>query len=337
MFRFLFLSFLFITVIGSSCKESAHVPEEIVNKQSIFDKISEVERPKIEIYGNLMNIVEDQLLDEEGKEVYEEVVFKVSNNAKQLEMPIRIAKRGVTRMRICDFPPIKLKFDSDSLIAEGYSEFNTYKLVTHCMSNNENVLLKEYLAYKLYNHFTDNSFRVKLVDIVYHDSSKRIEPITHHAFIIEEDEELAHRLNSTLIEEDVKSIDRQQYAEMVVYQYMIGNTDWNLTGSHNMKWVQHSDIPSPTPIPYDFDFSGLVNAPYAEPHPQLPIENVRQRLLQWRGDSQDELKVVWEEFAADKENIFAIINGLTDLPETERADMIQYIESFFDEVSDGKI
>jgi hypothetical protein len=337
MFRFSIISLLFILITSSQCKESGQESAEVINQQSIFDKISEIDRPKIEFHGNLSHLIEDRLLNSEGKEVYEEAMMKISNGAAQLEMPIRIAKRGVTRKRICEFPPIKLKFYSDSLIADGYSEFNTYKLVTHCMSDNEDLLLREYLAYKLYNHITDNSFRVKLVDIVYHDSNKRIEPIMHHAFIIEEDEELAHRLNTTLIEEDVSSIDRQQYAEMVVFQYMIGNTDWNLTGGHNMKWVQHADIPSPTPIPYDFDFSGLVNAPYAEPHPQLPIENVRQRMLQWRGDSQEELMVYCKEFTADKDNIFAIINGLTDLSEADRADMIQYLETFFVDISDGEI
>ena len=32
-----------------------------------------------------------------------------------------------------------------------------------------------------------------------------------------------------------------------------------------------------TPVPYDFDYSGLVDAPYAVPPEGIPVENVRQR------------------------------------------------------------
>lgn len=337
MHRYSFYIVLIPFLLLSACKgDQAQVSEQVPTK-SIFDQISAIDRPKVEIHGNLLHLIEDMLLDEEGEEVYHEAVIKIASDNESIEMPIRIAKRGVTRKRICDFPPIKLKFYSDSLLASGYSEFNTYKLVTHCLRDNEDLLLKEYAVYKLYNHFTNNSFRVKLIDIVYHDSSKRLEPVTHHAFIIEEDEELAHRLKATLVEDKVASIDRQQYAQMVVFQYMIGNTDWNLTGGHNMKWIQQADIPSPTPIPYDFDFSGLVNAPYAEPHPQIPIANVRERLLQWRGESQDELKPVCEQFVAEKENIYAIINSISDLPDVQRTEMIEYIDSFYEAIADGEL
>jgi hypothetical protein len=333
------LSFFIIITSHYSCKDSSAVEEvpKTNTQLSVFDDIYALNRPTITLKGDLSHLFETTELNEDGNEEYYPAELIIEKGDGSVPIPLRIAKRGITRKRICEFPPIKLKFYSDSLEVMGYSHFNTYKLVTHCIESLEELVIREYLTYKLYNHFTDNSFRVQLVNIRYEDESGKIDASPHYAFIIEEDEELANRLGAALVEDPIKTIDRQQYAEMVVFQYMIGNTDWNLTGGHNMKWIKSVNVESPTPVPYDFDFCGLVNAPHAAPHPQMPIKTVRERLLQWRGKTKDELKPICDAFIADKANIISIVNDFPELSQFAKEDMVQYLESFFAQIEKGEI
>lgn len=333
------LALLFILSGCSDSKKEAEKTQE--PKTSIFDYIHQDETPTVTITGDLSHITEEGPLTEEGKEQYHPANITIETAAGRQEMPLRIAKRGITRKRICDFPPLKLKFYADTLLSKGFSKFNTYKLVTHCIEAQEELVIAEYLAYKMYNHLTQNSFRVQLVNMIYDDSSQRvgeeIMPVKRFGFIIEEDQELAHRRKAKLYEEKVTAIDRQQYAEMVVYQYMIGNTDWNLGGGHNIKWIKQDEIPSPTPIPYDFDFCGLVNAPHAAPHPQIPISSVRERFLQWRGKTKDELHEICKDFKTKKSELLAIIENERHLSEEKKIEMKAYLTSFYDIIENGEI
>ena len=314
------------------CKPDKSQADSVLG-QSIFDYIYDADDPTLTLSGDLSHLLEMGTLEAEtGKERYYDASLSIAHGGDTKSISTRIAKRGVTRKRICDLPPIKLKFKKDTLAMHEFSEFNTYKLVTHCIESLEELVLCELIVYQLYNHMTDNSFRVKRVNMIYEDSST--EDISEHVgFLIEEDQELAHRLDAELYEGDIKSLDRKQYAEMVIFQYMIGNTDWNLTNGHNMKWIQQSTLPSPTPIPYDFDFSGLVNAPHASPHPSIPIENVRERLLQWRGKTKDELKEVGEKFIREKEYLLTIINDTQGLSPSRKTDMIEFLEEFYTDIS----
>ena len=113
---------------------------------------------------------------------------------------------------------------------------------------------------------------------------------------------------------------------------MIGNTDWNISKGHNIKWVQAESSEVPTPIPYDFDYCGLVNASYAVPHPQIPIKNVRERYLQWPGKDKTVLKPILEDFKAQKVAFIEVCRSFEGLDEVTKADMIGFIETFFEEM-----
>lgn len=326
------LCILAISILSYSCATDRSQTDK-VSEQSIFDYIHSIDNPTLTLSGDLSHLFETGTVKADtGKEQYHDARLSIQNGVETKAIATRIAKRGVTRKRICDFPPIKLKFKKDTLASQELSDFNTYKLVTHCIDSLEQLVLCELVVYQLYNHMTDNSFRVKRVNMIYDDGIGQ-DSTKHVGFLIEEDQELAHRLSAKLYEGNIKSLDRKQYAEMVIFQYMVGNTDWNLTNGHNMKWIQQAALPSPTPIPYDFDFSGLVNAPHAKPHPSMPIKNVRERLLQWRGKTKTELKEVAEKFIAEKENLLAIINNTKGLSAANKIDMITFLEEFYADIS----
>ncbi len=337
MFRFQHSIYFVASLFLLSCGDIAVEDKKTAVNSSIFDTIYETDMSVLTLSGDLSHLIDEIPLDSNSKEQYFPARLTIDeHDSGPIEIPLRIAKRGVTRKSICDFPPIKFKFNEDTLVTNGYSQWNTYKIVTHCIPEGNDLVIAEYLAYKIYNHLTENSFRVKLVMMEYDDISGRLMNLftdeVHLGFIIEEDEELAHRRHAVLYESEIKNIDRKQYAQMVVFQYMIGNTDWNLSKGHNVKWIQQKDISSPTPLPYDFDFCGLVDAPHAAPHPSIPIKTVTERFLQWRGKSKEELKEICEELIADKENILDIVRAESHLSKEKKDAMLNYLNSFFDQI-----
>ncbi len=69
-------------------------------------------------------------------------------------------------------------------------------------------------------------------------------------------------------------MERDQAILVDVFQYLIGNTDWSGVEMHNMELFQTPAGVYAT-IPYDFDFSGIIDARYAEPR-CVPTHTLRQ-------------------------------------------------------------
>jgi hypothetical protein len=156
-------------------------------------------------------------------------------------------------------------------------------LTTHCRDRDsyEQYVLKEYLAYRIYNLLTDESLRVRLARITYRDAADPDDRTTRFAFFTEHFDSLALRRGarvSTASAVDLAYVDPRQLATMALFQYMIGNTDWSAIHGHNTVALRGIDG-AISVVPYDFDFSGLVDSEYAGPPPELPIRSVRQRLF----------------------------------------------------------
>ena len=99
------------------------------------------------------------------------------------------------------------------------------------------------------------------------------------AFFIESEQEMASRLGGRPVKPRIispKGMDSTAYDRMCLFQFMIGNTDFGAYTRHNVKVVGFKGRP-PIPVPYDFDYSGLVAADYAIPSTDLPIQNVEER------------------------------------------------------------
>lgn len=252
----------------------------------------------------------------------------------QFSFPVRIASRGVTRKKICDFPPLHI-YLTDSICQKwDWGSYKRYKLVTHCMvgDGTEDLLLREYLAYQLYNLITPVSLRVQLCRVLYQTES---DTSRHLAFLIEDDDEMASRVNGKILKDDdgdISQIDKLQYQNLVMFQYMIGNTDWNLTKRHNMRFVQADSSQHALPVPYDFDYSGLVNAPYASVHPSLPVKSVRDRFWQYRGSASDDFNTTVDLFISKKSDFLQSINDLNLLADSTRQSIVTYISSFYEEI-----
>ena len=142
-------------------------------------------------------------------------------------------------------------------------------------------MLKEHLAYQIYNALTDKSLRARLARMTYHDTSGRTESLTRYAFFVEHFDSLAKRHDAVVWKPerfDVLDADPVEMATLDVFEYMIGNTDWSAVFNHNVVLIRDA-AGRATAVPYDFDFSGLVDAEYASVAPELPIRHVTAALV----------------------------------------------------------
>lgn len=326
----IYLPLILIFLSASACRQ----PEGgsgSEGKESIFDRFNRQELVHLELQTDL-----EKLQAPTGDEEFQPAhLIWTDSSGQSLSFNLRARSRGVSRRNFCEFPPIKLKFSKADLKHKELASFNDLKLVTHC-TEDERLVLKEFLGYKIFQQLTDKSFRVQLARVRYIDESGKTPPQEKYGFLIEDEKELAARLNGEVIDapKELKVIDAAQYQLLTVFQYMIGNTDWALANSHNIKLLKTAAGNAPTMVPYDFDLSGMVNAPYAIPHPMLPIDSVRQRYFQWRSKNRDGLDATLAFFNERRETILQVCRDFSYLDEASRQDIIAYLDSFFQIIND---
>jgi hypothetical protein len=285
------------------------------------------------------------LVDERDDSVEVDGTVTVTTaDATAFTLPVEVRARGEFRRdrRNCNFPPLRLDFPRDLTAGTVFEGENQLKLVTPCHDNRDDYqryVYDEYLAYRVLNTLTPHSFRVRLIEITYEDVEGDYETRTKHGFLIESDERMAERNRATHIEAEGM---RPQYADgnhaviVDVFAYMIGNLDWSTVAFHNAVLIRTEDNRY-LAVPYDFDFSGVVNARYANEPVELGdrVRNVRQRL--YRGFCRPELQfdTVSPLFMSERGSIEDLYRsfGLYSDPE-HRENALDYYEEFWRVLSD---
>lgn len=251
---------------------------------------------------------------------------------------IRLRSRGNSRNEMCIMPPIRLNFkkcDNSPRDLEGVSNV---KLVTHCKNNHtfEDYVLKEYLAYKLYNVVTDTSFRVRLMHIKYVDTGSKGYERYRYGFVIEPVDLLSSRLAAVEKEDIVVRtafIEHISYDRLCLFQYMIGNDDWHLANLHNLKLIEPlvGNKSRLAAVPYDFDYSGLVNTYYALPNELYGLEKVQERVYVGPCRTDENIHRHIKFFLDHKEDFYLEIEKMNFVNENQKKRTLKYIDSFFDE------
>ncbi|NNF21530.1 MAG: hypothetical protein HKN67_06285 [Saprospiraceae bacterium] len=250
---------------------------------------------------------------------------------------IKIQPRGNNRLTTCYYPPLKVNFKKGDMLINQLKEFDKIKLVKPCKNGviYEDFLENEYLIYKVYQILEpDYSYRVRKLEVTYIDTSGKIKTKTAPSFVIENDKQLAKRTNSIPIE--VKGlnydyIDRKRADVMSVFQFMIGNTDWSLAGLHNMILLKDTDPNKDlvVAVPYDFDYSGIVNTGYAVPNEKLGIETVRERLYRGFCGEEGDIKSAVELVYSRKEEILSLYSNFQFSRESYKQGALKYLNEFF--------
>jgi hypothetical protein len=268
--------------------------------------------------------------------------LSVAGEAKPL--PVTLETRGHFRLRrtTCAFPPIKVRFDKEAAKGTVFSSQGSLKLGTHCQSGtayDQNVLLEEAI-YRAYNLLTNYSHRTRLAKINYVDTDDTTKSVTRFGYFLEDDSEMAKRNGGkVIIQQGGNFTDMEPgLLDLVgVFQYMVGNTDWSIWGVHNIRLVEVPDMGGfYMPVAYDFDFSGLVNAPYAIPDERLPIKRVRQRLYRGACRKIEEIEPTLAFYRAKRDSIETIFTSIEGLEPKRAKDVKEYLGEFFDEIKDAK-
>lgn len=260
----------------------------------------------------------------------------------QRVVPVRARTRGIWRLKNCDFPPVRLNFANKEVKGSVWHDLDEPKLVSYCKGapSYEQYVLQEYQLYRIYRLLTPASHQVRLLRMSYADSATGKVETTKYAFIIEDPAHLASRLGGKVLKAQGATpddLDPQVATISYLFQYMIGNTDFSVSGLHNAELVA---MPTGTnlPIAYDFDYSGAVDASYAAPDPSLPISSVRQRL--YRGFCQQNPLVpgVLQLFQQKKAEIYALYTdpiGALMNPRTVKS-TLSYFDEFYATISNPK-
>ncbi|WP_020531347.1 hypothetical protein [Flexithrix dorotheae] len=319
----LFIAFLITHSLAFSQEES-----------TVFQKEGLV---KLTIETDIKALIKNKFKDE-----YQPAKIIANNDGVIREKEIRLKARGAFRKKHCKFPPIKLNFKHTEFEDPGLQQLKTLKLVTHCQNQDayQNYILKEYLVYKIFNLFTEQSFRVRLIEVTYKDTSGKHKPTTKLSFIIEHADAMAQRNGTTIFEREniaTAQTSRKEMTFMSVFHYMVGNTDWYVPELHNIKLLTPTKPGAiyPVAVPYDFDYSGIVNASYAEPDPVLGISSVRERVFRGICRENAEFMEALKMLEDKKEEIYALIHEFEYLNEGDKTEMVNYLDEFFIEVANN--
>ena len=259
---------------------------------------------------------------------------------------IRLSPRGIARRKkeTCQFPPLRVDFVQAPAAASLFAGQRRLKLVTHCRpaAGFQQHLLLEYAAYRMFNLISPLSYRARLATVDYVEPDGR--PLTsRYGFFIEDTGDMARRngLQQARTGDRVPSaqLEPRQSARIAMFQYMIGNLDWSMRAGppgegccHNGRLLAGNG-PYYTPVPYDFDYSGLVDAPYAVPPDGFKISNVRSRVYQGYCKHNGAALLAAGEIRAQRPAIEAVLGQVPGMEQRTRAKALSYLARFFDEIA----
>ncbi len=307
----------------------------VKSQKTIFEILSREEVIELTITTDLTNLIENRRTED-----YFPATFTYPDEqGNEVTRDIEVQPRGKFRRRVCDFPPVRLKFAKKDLERTGLrTSFNKLKLVTHCIDDkivgNDN-LLKEYLIYQLYGKLTPNTYRAQLVKITYIDSEGKTAKVKRYGILLEDTDEMAERLGGEeldVMNASKDSISAKDEATMAMFEYMIANTDWTTEMLRNVKLVLPKGSAKAIPVPYDFDFSGLVNASYAIPLSEKGLLTIRDRVYLGHFKDQALLRQTLAHFIQQKEAVLQTVKSFKLLSVESREDVMNYLQSFYDAV-----
>ena len=324
--RFHFFIFLFFITF---------LPGRLLSQaSSLFDRDEVL---SITLSGNLMELLKDRT----GEPQYFPITLSYQDvGSKVTSIPIKAKTRGNFRRdkANCYYPPLLLNFSKESEKTI-FSEQDKVKLVMPCQG--DQYVVREYLVYKLYNLVSPKSFRARLVKITLDDPNlkeKDKEPL--YGILLEEEEQMAKRNGMVLVERQLVRPEQTvpgDFLNMAVFEYLIGNTDWSVQYRQNVKLIASDTTTMPFTVPYDFDHSGIVDAPYARPAAALAMSSVRQR--RYRGFCISDM-VHYEKVIAHynqlKESIYSVYTSTDLLDEKEKKSIVKYLDEFFETINNPK-
>jgi hypothetical protein len=272
----------------------------------------------------------------------------VDEHGEAQSIPIEIKTRGGWRSltQNCSAPLLFVRFSGDKTADTPFAGQTMLPLTTHCGQglsldalNNRvrpsqwgQYLLKEYLAHLLYNEITDLSIKARLVRMTYPNPLHPNRKTVSYAFFTEHFESVAARNNSAVLKRtsfDPQSLDLEAANLLALFQFMIGNTDWSIARERNVVLLKGPDGRH-SPLPFDFDMSGLVNAHYAGPAPRLSIDEVTERIYLGYCNPAADWDQLLEPYLSNQLVILAKMDEIPGLNKQSTKASKRFLEKFFE-------
>ncbi len=257
-----------------------------------------------------------------------------------IDRKVILKYRGFSRFQNCGYAPVEINFKKAVYLDSDSGKVKKIKLVHQCERGAlyEEFIKREYLVYKLYSVLTDTSFRVRLLKINYIDSKKVRKPFTLYGFFIEPKSILARRTNNLVVK--TKSLTQREMIpaaldRVAIFNYMIANWDWSVPGQHNLdvlKSASYNVSGLGIPVPFDFDLTGVVNADYAIPPPEMELENARQRKFTGICRNEEIYRKELMMFQDKKDDLYAVIENFPYLSKGSKKDITIFLDQFFDQL-----
>jgi hypothetical protein len=264
-----------------------------------------------------------------------------------VKFDLDIRTRGNFRHKNCEYPPVSLNLKKSQTNGTLFDKQNKLKLVIHCdySERYEQVVLREYLAYRILNAVTNMSFRVRLLRVTYVNTEVQGGGQVRYGFLIEHKNRLGKRYDLKDLEIErttVAAIQADRLNLTSVFEFLIGNTDFSpIAGPpdseccHNYVLFGNGTDPV-IAVPYDFDQSGFVDAPYAVANERFRIRSVRQRVYRGRCVNNEHVPASLRRFRDRRDSIYALVNEQEGLQSGVRENLVRYIDDFYELINDPK-
>ena len=255
-----------------------------------------------------------------------------------VSVPLRVRTRGIYRLFHCDLVPIRLRFSDSTSRGTLFHGLGRPKLVNPCRNSGEyeQYVLEEYAIYRVLRVLTPVSLSARLLRVTYQDTAGRSAPVTRYAFVTEDPNQFAERFGGTFLTlgNRLGRLSQPDVALLSVFQYFIGNTDWSLPGVHNIALLKVKD--STLALPFDFDWSGVINTPYAHPDPILHTVSVRERVYRGYCQPAEVLEPALARFETLRDTITAIYRSIPGLEPRSVEQTLRYFDEFYRAIADRR-
>lgn len=271
------------------------------------------------------------------------VLAYIDADGREHRIAATVEPRGITRRRICSFPPLRLRIAKGEGRGSAFEGQRALKLVTHCEDGARwsQYYVLELLAYRIHNRLTRHSFRVRPLAVTYVDARGGPVEGPRFAFLIEDVDDMARRNGHRRLRTGAfgpGDYDALAMSRFMLFQFLIGNTDWEVQGAegdteccHNVRVTAAVEGASPqlVPVPYDLDSAGLVDAPYAGPDRRLPIRAVTERVFRGFCVHDHALQTARAELLAQRKAVLELVRGEPRLDARRRKAALDFLESGF--------
>lgn len=303
-----------------------------LDKTGLFDSD---EILQITLTGDMRKLLRDK---SDNPKDYPLTLSCTDAEGQEVVIPVEAKTRGNFRRRLggCSHLPLMIKFSKEGDQSNTlFEEQRKLKLVMPCKG--EQYVIREWLVYKIYNLVTPKSFRARLVKVKLNNTKKKNNGPSFYGFLLEEEKQMAKRNGLKSVERKLQpyEVERDAFLEMAVFEYLIGNTDWSIQYLQNIKLLAEDTLSTPTAVPYDFDQSGIVSAPYARPAVELKMKSVRER--RYRGyciRNPQVFEGVIARYNELKPDIYRIYTECELLDKKYIESTVRFLDEFYETIND---